>query len=246
MPRILILGGTGEARALAAALTDMPGIDLVSSLAGRVANPILPPGEVRSGGFGGADGLTRWIREQAIDAIVDATHPFAAQITTNAVLAADRCGTPLVVLRRPEWQAPVNAQWNLVSDTAAAAELLPSVGTRAFLTIGRQGVDAFAGMATMWFLVRAIDPPEGKMPPRAELTLARGPFTVAGETSLMRQRRIDVLVTKNSGGEQTAAKLEAAERLDIPVVVIERPPLPAGVSTVDDVSGAAAWVAAIT
>lgn len=246
MPRILILGGTGEARALAAALTEIPDIQLVSSLAGRVANPTLPAGEVRTGGFGGVDGLAHWIREQSIDAIVDATHPFAAQITKNAAIAAERCGVPLVVLRRPEWQAPGNGRWHVVGDTESAARVLPSLGWRAFLTIGRQGIDAFADLDTMWFLVRSIDPPEGKMPSRSELALARGPFSVAGETSLMRRHRIDVLVTKNSGGEQTAAKLEAAECLDIPVVVIERPPLPAGVATVDDVSGAAAWIAAIT
>lgn len=245
MARILILGGTGEARALAEALDGVPDVEVVSSLAGRVRNPALPPGRVRTGGFGGVDGLTQWIRDRSIDAIVDATHPFAATMTRNAATAAERCGVPLLVLRRPEWQAADRAAWTHVADNESAASILPSLGTRVFLTVGRQGVAAFAGLDTVWFLVRSIDPQEGKMPLHSELVLARGPFTVAGEIALMRRHRVDVLVTKNSGGEQTAAKLEAAERLNLPVVVIERPPLPIGLSTVDDVPGAVAWIASL-
>lgn len=245
MPRILILGGTGEARALAEALDGVPGVEVVSSLAGRVRQPALPPGRVRTGGFGGVDGLTRWIRDRSIDAIVDATHPFAAAMTRNAATAAELCGVPIVVLRRPEWQESERATWIRVADNESAAAVLPSLGSRAFLTIGRQGVVAFAGLDTVWCLIRSIDLPKCAMPPRAELMLSRGPYTVADETALMRRHRVDVLVTKNSGGEQTAAKLEAAERLNLPVVVIERPPLPIGLSTVADVPGALAWIASL-
>jgi len=246
--RILILGGTGEARALAAALADVPGVEAVSSLAGRVRDPRLPVGDVRIGGFGGADGLAEWLRAHPVDAIVDATHPFAAQITSNAADAAHRRGIPLVVLRRPEWSPRPGEHWHGASDLADAAELLPDLGTRVFLTIGRQGVDAFADLQALWFLIRAIDPPDVAMPPHSTLLLARGPFAVADETALMREHRIDVLVTKNSGGGQTDAKLDAARALGVPVLMIRRPPLPpaTATATVDDVAGAIAWIGALT
>nr|Q53139.1 RecName: Full=Precorrin-6A reductase; AltName: Full=Precorrin-6X reductase [Rhodococcus erythropolis]AAC37131.1 precorrin-6x reductase [Rhodococcus erythropolis] len=246
MTRILILGGTGEARALAAALADVPGVEAVSSLAGRVRDPRLPVGDVRIGGFGGADGLAECVRAHPVDAIVDATHPFAAQITRNAADAAHRRGIPLVVLRRPEWSPRPGEHWHGAADLADAAELLPDLGTRIFLTIGRQGVDAFADLQALWFLIRAIDPPDVAMPPHSTLLLARGPFAVADETALMREHRIDVLVTKNSGGGQTDAKLDAARALGIPVLMIRRPPLPPATETVDDVAGAIAWVGTLT
>ncbi|BAH48811.1 cobalt-precorrin-6A reductase [Rhodococcus opacus] len=245
MSRILILGGTGEARALAAALADVPGVEAVSSLAGRVRDPRLPAGEVRIGGFGGAAGLAEWLCAHPVDAIVDATHPFAAQITRNAADAAHRRGIPLVVLRRPEWAPRPGEHWHTAPDLARAADLLPGLGTRIFLTIGRQGVDVFAGLHALWFLIRAIDPPDVAMPPQSTLLLARGPFAVAGETALMREHRIDVLVTKNSGGGQTDAKLDAARALGIPVLMIRRPPLPSATATVDDVAGAVAWIGAL-
>ncbi|MDF3304417.1 cobalt-precorrin-6A reductase [Rhodococcus sp. T2V] len=246
MTWILILGGTGEARALAAALADVPGVEAVSSLAGRVREPRLPVGDVRIGGFGGADGLAEWLRVHPVDAIVDATHPFAAQITRNAADAAHRRGIPLVVLRRPEWSPRPGEHWHGAADLADAAELLPGLGTRIFLTIGRQGVDAFADLHALWFLIRAIDPPDVAMPPHSALLLARGPFAVADETALMREHRIDVLVTKNSGGGQTDAKLDAARALGVPVLMIRRPPLPPATATVDDVAGAIAWIGALT
>ncbi|KAF0963428.1 cobalt-precorrin-6A reductase [Rhodococcus sp. T7] len=246
MARILILGGTGEARALAEALADVPGVEAVSSLAGRVRDPRLPVGDVRIGGFGGADGLTEWLCLHPVDAIVDATHPFAAQITSNAADAAHRCGIPLMVLRRPEWSPRPGEHWHGAADLADAAELLPGLGTRVFLTIGRQGVDTFADLHALWFLIRAIDPPDVAMPPQSTLLLARGPFAVADETALMREHRIDVLVTKNSGGGQTDAKLDAARALGVPVLMIRRPPLPAATATVDDVAGAVAWIGALT
>ncbi|MFC9556502.1 cobalt-precorrin-6A reductase [Rhodococcus sp. NPDC056960] len=246
MARILILGGTGEARALAGALADMPGVEAVSSLAGRVRAPRLPVGDVRVGGFGGADGLAEWLRGHRVDAIVDATHPFAARITTNAADAADRCGIPLVVLRRPAWSSRPGDNWVDAANLAAAAGQLPDLGTRVFLTIGRQEVDAFAGLYAQWFLVRAIDPPDVAMPPQSTLLLARGPFAVADEIALMREHRIDVLVTKNSGGTQTDAKLDAARELGVPVLMVRRPPLPSAAATVEDIAGAVEWIGAVT
>lgn len=233
--RILLLGGTTEARALAARLS---GHDVVSSLAGRVRDPALPEGDVRVGGFGGAAGLATWLRDEKIDAVVDATHPFAERITRNAHAAAREVGVPHVVLRRPGF--PIRPEYDVVPDVHAAAAAIPA-GARVFLTIGRQQVSAFIH-ADAWFLVRAIDPPT-VMPPRHIVLLERGPFLVADEAELMRRHRINLLVTKNSGGDATAAKLAAARELHVPVVMIERPPLPEGATVVSDVAGARAWLA---
>ena len=241
MRRVLVLGGTSEARRLAARLDPDPAVEVISSLAGRVREPVLPVGQVRIGGFGGVDGLTQWLRDNGIDAVVDATHPFAARITANAAAATARTGLPLLVLRREEWSAGAGDRWHIVPDLASAADTVPRLGERVFLTIGRQGVDAFADCPG-WFLIRAIDPPEVPMPPRSELLLARGPFTVDDEIALMRDRGIDVLVTKNSGGALTAAKLAAARELAIPVVMVARTPIPAGVESTSDLEVAAAWV----
>lgn len=240
MRRILILGGTRDARDLAARLHGDPTVSVTSSLAGRVRDPVLPVGEVRIGGFGGPDGLAEWLRANRIDAVVDATHPFAARITANAAEASARADVPLLVLRRPGWEPGAGDRWTLVPDLAAAARAVPALGERVFLTIGRQGVDAFADVPG-WFLVRAIDPPDVPMPARSELLLDRGPFTVDDEVSLMRRHRIDVLVTKNSGGALTSAKLEAARELRIPVVMVARSPIPEGVAVTADPVMAAQW-----
>lgn len=225
--RILLLGGTTEARALADRLS---GHDVISSLAGRVREPTLPAGEVRLGGFGGAPGLASWLRETKIDAVVDATHPFAETITRNAYAAAREVGVPHVVLRRPGF--PLRPEYDVVPDVHAAAAAIPD-GARVFLTVGRQQVSAFVHVDA-WFLVRAIDPPT-VMPPRHVVLLERGPFEMDGEAELMRRHRINLLVTKNSGGAATSAKLAAARALDIRVVMIERPALPPGVDVVEDV-----------
>jgi precorrin-6A/cobalt-precorrin-6A reductase len=238
--KVLLLGGTGEARSLAAALT--PGVHVVSSLAGRTTDARLPVGEVRQGGFGGTDGLIRWLRDNAVDAIVDATHPFAATMTEHAVAAGRKVDVPLVVLRRPGWTAAQGDIWHWTESNDAAARLLPTLGLRAFLTIGRQGLDAFVRTG-LWTLARCVDPPE-PVPTWCELILDRGPYDLEGELALMRQHRIDVLVTKDSGGPQTSAKLQAARELGAPVVVISRPPLPAGVEVVDSVDRAVEWVGA--
>ncbi len=227
---ILILGGTGEARELAAR------VPAISSLAGRVSAPRLPEGEVRVGGFGGVDGLAQWLRDNDIHAVVDATHPFARQITANAHEACARIGVPFLILRRPGF--PPQPGWRWVDSVAEAARNLP--GERVFLTTGRQDLAEFAGCG-QWFLARMVDPPEPPLPQRIEVLLSRGPFTVDGELELLREHRIDVLVTKDSGGDMTSAKLEAARQLGIPVVIVRRPPLPPA-ETVTTVGAAISWL----
>jgi precorrin-6A/cobalt-precorrin-6A reductase len=239
---ILILGGTGDARRLAIALADRPGLRVVSSLAGRAADPILPPGEVRIGGFGGVPGLVEWLLASRPDAVVDATHPFAAQMTGHAIAATGATGVPLLVLRRPGWTAGPGDTWHRVPSVAAAAAALPGLGERVFLTTGRQGLAAFAGLDEHWFLVRSVDPPGTPSPARMRVLLDRGPFTLDGERALLREHRIDVLVTKDSGGDATAAKLVAAREVRVPVVMVDRPPLPAGVRAVPTVDAALAWL----
>lgn len=241
-PRVLVLGGTSEARALAAELVtrDVP---VTSSLAGRVAAPRLPEGDIRVGGFGGPDGLARWLTEHDIGAVVDATHPFAERISESAATATAAAGVPVLRLERPGWQPVEGDDWHWADTLAEAARLLPSLGTRALLTTGRQGLSEFAGL-DMWLLARCVDPPDesdGPLPRRLEVTLSRGPYRTAGEAELLRRHRIDVLVTKDSGGEMTSAKLHAAREAGIPVVVVRRPPRPAMPCSVD-VKSAVRWV----
>ncbi|SOE07697.1 cobalt-precorrin-6A reductase [Streptomyces sp. Ag109_G2-15] len=237
-PHILILGGTTEARRLAADLAARPGVRVTTSLAGRVTRPGTLAGEVRIGGFGGAEGLADWLRTHDVDAVVDATHPFAESITANAARAATATGVPAVVLRRPGWRPGPGDRWYDVESLAAAAEALPGLGRRVFLSTGRLGLATFAHLTDLHFVVRSVDPPAAPLPPHTEVILARGPFTLAEETELLRAHAIDVLVTKDSGGEATAAKLTAARELGLPVVVVRRPPLPDGVTAVPDVAGA--------
>ncbi|GHE61778.1 cobalt-precorrin-6A reductase [Streptomyces capitiformicae] len=236
-PHILVLGGTTEARELATTLVARPDIRVTTSLAGRVSRPGALEGDVRIGGFGGADGLADWLREHDVDAVVDATHPFATAITVNAAEAARATGTPAVVLRRPGWRPGPGDRWHDAGSLTEAAAQLPALGRRIFLTTGRLGLAAFAHLAELHFLVRSVEAPEPPLPPHTHVLLARGPFTVAGERAVLREHRVDVLVTKDSGGEATAAKLVAARELGLPVVVVRRPPLPEGVTAVPDVPG---------
>ncbi|EFC84188.1 precorrin-6A/cobalt-precorrin-6A reductase [Parafrankia sp. EUN1f] len=261
--RVLILGGTREARDLAAALVAEPGVDVVTSLAGRVRDPALPAGETVIGGFGGVTGLRAFLRDRAVDAVVDATHPFAATMSAHAVAACagpspapDEAGgahsggahsggahsggahsggayaggagsaVPLLRLARPGWQARPGDDWHRVGDLAAAAdrtrELCPPGGA-VFVTTGRRQLAPFAADAERHYLIRAVDPPTDTLPPRHTVLLDRGPYTVAGETRLLREHGIRVLVTKDSGGTLTVAKLDAARLLGVPVVMVDRP-----------------------
>ncbi len=240
--RILLLGGTAEARALAAELH--PGVDVISSLAGRVPDPVLPVGEVRIGGFGGVDGLRSWLQDNvdgaAVDAVVDATHPFAATITANAARVCAELGVPHLVLARPAW--PVEDALVVDSDVQAAQSVVRQGYPRVFLTTGRSSVAAYRDIDA-WFLIRVVTEPDASaLPRRRQLLLSRGPYHRDGELELLRTHRIDALVTKNSGGEMTRAKLDAAAALGIPVVMIDRPALPAGVRAVGTVDEAAEWV----
>ncbi|MCZ4099328.1 cobalt-precorrin-6A reductase [Streptomyces sp. So13.3] len=242
---VLILGGTTEARRLAAALAADPALRVTSSLAGRVAEPRLPAGEVRIGGFGGTEALGRWLAEHAVDALIDATHPFAGTISFHAAEAAASARVPLLALRRPGWVAGPDDHWHPAESLAEAAALLPGLGRRIFLTTGRSGLAAFAGTTGLWFLVRSVDAPGPPLPEHSEVLLDRGPFTLEGETELLRRHRIDVLVTKDSGGPATAAKLTAAREAGIPVVVVRRPPVPGGVPVAATTEEAAAWLRAV-
>lgn len=239
--RVLVLGGTQEARRLADELAARPGFTATLSLAGRVTAPRQPRGELRVGGFGGVDGLVRWLAEHRVDALVDATHPFAAQMSRHAAAAAGRLGLPLLALRRPAWTAGPGDRWHRVPDAAAAAELLPRLGERVFLTTGSGDLATFAGL-DLWFLVRAVDRPPPPWPARCEIVLDRGPFDVDAERELMARHRVDVLVARDSGGTAAAAKLQAARELGLPVVLLDRPPSAPGVPTVDTVPAALTWL----
>lgn len=241
MRRVLILGGTAEARALAAELAADPGVRVVSSLAGRVTNPRLPVGEVREGGFGGPEGLAAWLAAEGIDAVVDATHPFAARMTASAAVVSASTGVPLLVLRRPGWQEGPGDAWQRVGSLRDAADLLTG-SVRVFLTTGRRSLPVFSGLAGVWLLARSVDPPEPPVPANVHVLLDRGPYTVEGELALIREHRLDVLVTKDSGGQLTTAKLTAARRLGLPVIMVNRPPLPTDVRLVDTVAAAVEWV----
>ena len=236
--RILLLGGTSEARALAAQLH--PDVEVISSLAGRVPDPALPVGQVRVGGFGGADGLRDWVRDNPVDAVVDATHPFAAPITANAAAVCTELGVPHLLLVRPAW-SPGDAI-TVESDVYAAKVVAEQGFSRVFLTTGRTGTAVFKD-ADAWFLIRAVTAPDADaLPPHHEILLSRGPYSYEGELELLREHRIDALVTKNSGGAMTRPKLDAAAALDIPVVMVDRPAVPSGVETVHTVDDAVGWI----
>ena len=240
--RILILGGTGEARSLAGALARRPRTTVITSLAGRTVAPRLPEGELRVGGFGGGAGLAAYIAQEKIDAVIDATHPYAAAISRHAVEAAKTAGRPLLRLERPAWTPQLGDHWIEVDNFPAAAEAAPRLGSRVFLTIGTKEIAAFAGMEGLWFLVRLVERPDRPLPLLDhEILLGRGPFAEAEEFELMRRHRIDLVIAKNSGGEATYAKIAAARRLGIPVMLLRRPSLPpAGTAT--SIEQAIAWV----
>lgn len=238
--RILILGGTGEARTLAAALAKR--FDVVTSQAGVTSRPRKVAGTLRRGAFGGPEGLARHLAAERVAAMVDATHPFARRMKANACAAAAASGVPLLVLARPAWQQRPGDRWIEVADSHAAAEALASLGRRVFLTTGQRDLDVFARLRDRFFLVRVIERPAAFPFDDGRLLCARGPFRFADELALMQRWRIEVLVTKASGGRATYAKIAAARRLDIPVVMIRRADAPAVAASVDTVGAAIAWL----
>ena len=240
--RLLILGGTGDAAELALKASQIPDIEVIASLAGRTQKPAIPAVGVRIGGFGGAAGLAEYLHSEAIDFSIDATHPFAARISFNAAVAAAECKVPHLMLVRPAWEAVEGDRWIEVASHSEAAIALSGQSGRAFLTIGRQELAAFAGLDGIWCLMRAIDPPAIDTPiPHGKLLLDRGPFSLENERQLLLEYRIDTIVSKNSGGAATYAKIIAARELGIPVVMVQRPPIP-DVEQVADVAGAIDWL----
>jgi precorrin-6A/cobalt-precorrin-6A reductase len=224
--RVLILGGTGEARGLAAALVERR-LDVVTSLAGVTAEPVMPAGEVRRGGFGGMEGLAAYIAEAGVGLVADCTHPFAAVISRHAGAAAALRGIAYVRLERPAWRPGPGDRWQEVADVAAAVAALEP-GATAFVTIGRKELAAFAERSDVRVIARAIEPPDFALPAGWKLVLGRPPFTLEAEMALMRAEGVSVLVTKNAGGEATRAKLEAARALGLPVIMVARPAKPEG------------------
>jgi precorrin-6A/cobalt-precorrin-6A reductase len=244
--RLLLLGGTGEALALARAIdATMPDLAMTTSLAGRTRDPVLPPGELRTGGFGGVDGLVRFIDERGITLLVNATHPFAATMSAHALEAQRETKVPLLRLLRPAWAKQPKDSWIPVPDVKGAADICRWLGKRIFLSLGAKDLAAFAGIAHPHFLVRLVDAPETMPLARYDLVTARGPFTLADERALIEQGGIDLIVTKNSGGAATYAKIEVARELGIPVVMIRRPEiaLDPGSDMVESVEAALDWIA---
>jgi precorrin-6A/cobalt-precorrin-6A reductase len=242
---LLILGGTGEAAALARAVVGRFGdaVAVTSSLAGRTERPGPLPGSIRIGGFGGPAGLAEYLAAQRIGRLIDATHPFAAGISAEARIACETARVPRLMLARPPWRRHPLDRWIEVDDMAAAAEMVGRIGRRAWLTVGAGQVAAFAATADVRFLVRLVDPPHRRLPLRFyEIVVGRGPFTLAEERHRLERHAIDVLVCKASGGEATAAKLVAARELGVPVIMVRRPAPEPG-ETVETIEAALEWLA---
>ena len=245
--RLLILGGTGEAAALARGVLARFGdaIEMTTALAGRTRHPGPIPGMVRIGGFGGAPGLADYLLSQSTDRVIDATHPFAAEISTAARLACDQLSVPRLLLLRPPWRRHPLDRWIEVDSLEAAAQIVGRVGRRALLTVGAGEIAAFAPATGVRFVVRMIEAPREPLPLRFhEVVLGRGPFALAEECHLLQRHAIDVLVCKASGGTATEAKLVAARELSLPVIVVRRPPIERGLS-VDNVEAALDWLAGL-
>jgi precorrin-6A/cobalt-precorrin-6A reductase len=245
--RLLILGGTGEAAALARGALQRFGeaIDVTTALAGRTRHPGPIPGMVRIGGFGGAPGLSDYLAGQRIDRLIDATHPFAAEISRAARLACDMLRLPRLLLLRPAWRRHPLDRWIEVDTIEAAAQIVGRVGRRALLTVGASEIAAFAPATGVRFVVRMIDPPRERLPLRFhEVILGRGPFALTEERHLLQRHAVEVLVCKASGGAATEAKLVAARELSLPVIMVRRPPVERGLS-VDNIEAALDWLAGL-
>ncbi|WP_259781343.1 cobalt-precorrin-6A reductase [Aestuariispira ectoiniformans] len=230
---VLLLAGTGEARRLASAICDtLPEVDLISSLAGVTSKPAPIAGTKREGGFGGVDGLCRFLEQESVVAVLDATHPFAEGMTRNAVEACGKTGTPLLRLERAPWTETPDDIWHHVPSLADAASHLSGFGGRALLTVGSKDLLAFRDVQGPTIIARMTEPPEkGIMPQNFKILLERGPFDLPHERALMSRLKIDLLVTKNSGGDAVAAKLDAARELRIPVLIVDRSAVPATETT---------------
>jgi precorrin-6A/cobalt-precorrin-6A reductase len=238
--RILILGGTTEARQLAGKLAHRKDFSVTLSLAGRTESPMAQGVPVRTGGFGGADGLAAYLRGEHVDLLIDATHPYAARISANAAKAARQADVPILALRRPGWEPVAGDHWTLVDGVTEAASALGTAPRRVFLAIGRQEAGAFEAAPQHRYLIRSVDPVEPALAvPDAQYVLARGPFAEADERALLEKYRIDAVVSKNSGGAATYGKIAAARALGIELVVIRRPILPdvPSAETIDALAG---------
>jgi len=241
--RVLILGGTTEASQLATLIAGDPRFDAILSLAGRTSAPKTQPLRTRTGGFGGAAALAQWLGDEKIEAVIDATHPFADRISANAVAACRQAGVPLASIVRPQWRAQTGDRWQSAPSAEAAAIALGDRPRRVFLGLGRQELSAFARAQQHHYVARVIEPPEASPLPRhLALLQARGPFDRDAEIKLFKDEKIDVVVSKNSGGSATYAKIEAARVLQLPVIMIARPNKPAG-HTVASPEEAVAWLA---
>jgi precorrin-6A/cobalt-precorrin-6A reductase len=242
--KLLVLGGSSEAGVLARALSLRADLAAILSLAGRTASPAAQPLPTRIGGFGGVAGLIGYLKAEGVDAVIDATHPFAAQMKRHAAQACAATQTPLCAFTRAPWIAGEGDDWIEVDDVAAAVRALGNAPGRVFLAIGRQQAGAFAGPSPHHFVLRAIDAPSpDALPASLDLVLARGPFALNDEIALMREKNIDIVVSKNAGGEATRAKIDAARALRLPVVMIRRPPAPAR-DTFDTLEGVLGWIEA--
>jgi precorrin-6A/cobalt-precorrin-6A reductase len=245
--KVLILGGTGEALELAKRLAAIPEISVVTSLAGRTRHPTLPPGAVRVGGFGGVEGLVAYLGENTISLLINATHPFAAAISENALAAHKQSGVPLLRLLRPAWRKQADDTWIMAPSIQGAAAICRWLGKRVLLAIGSKDVAAFADLPRAHFLVRMVDFPVTPLPlVSSEVIVAKGPFALADERRLLLERQVDLVIAKNSGGDATFAKIAAARELSIPVVMVERPEiaLHPGSETVESVAAAFDWTCA--
>jgi precorrin-6A/cobalt-precorrin-6A reductase len=242
MRHILILGGTVEARQLAGSLADRADLDVTLSLAGRTAQPAAQPVPVRIGGFGGADGLADYLTVQHVDVLIDATHPYAATISSHAADAAARTGTKVLALRRPPWTMAAGDRWIDVDDVAGALRALGDAPRRVFLAIGRKEIAAFADASQHRYVVRSVDPIEPPLAvPNTTYIVARGPFPEGDERALLTKHRTEFIVSKNSGGTATYGKIAAARSLGIAVVMLRRPALPP-VTSVESVQDAVHWL----
>ena len=242
MKRVLILGGTGDAAALAAKVSQIPDVEVITSLAGRTQNPTAIAGSVRVGGFGGVAGLSDYLRDRQINYLIDATHPFASQMSHNAAIATRDIGIPHLMLVRPAWEKQSGDRWLEVQSIEAAVFALEQSAKRVFLTIGRQQLAPFARLHNVWFLMRSIDPPSPDIAiPNGITVLDRAPFTIEQEKTLILDHAIDTIVSKNSGGNATYAKIVAARELEIPIVMVQRSSTPS-VEQVADVEGAIDWL----